>query len=334
MRRSFLKWFALFLVGCLIPFYSIACSVQTPNASGANSGQPLSVGISAWAGFKGHYVATDKNYFGEENLKVAEQNFPSFTDLNTALTAGKVDLGWVGGTDLIQLAQQNPNLRIIMMSDYSDGADAIAGRGITKPEDLRGKKLAREDIPYEMVFVGEYLKKAGLTEKDVEIVPLTAPDGAAAYATGKVDAVATYEPFLSMALKEGKGEVIFSTKGTSIIPNVLATSAQVIQERREEVLAYMRAVGKGVEFADANPEDAAKIVAAKIGVKPEEIPAQLAGIATKNIQQNKDIPFNNDSPMSLLSSMKAAATTLHKLGKTPQLVDVNTLIDSSLIQSL
>ncbi len=114
------------------------------------------------------------------------------------------------------------------------------------------------------------------------------------------------------------------------------SSSQVLQERRSEVLGYMRAVGKGVSFTKSNPQEAYKIIAKDIGVKPEEIPAQLAGIRVMDIEGNKTIPFNANHSLSLVKSLRAATETLKSLGKTrnPNPVDAATLIDDSLIKSL
>lgn len=336
MRRSILRWFALFLVGCLLPVMAVACnSPQTSTSSSAPaSNKPLIVGTSPWAGFQGQYIAAAKDFFSGEGVKVEEQYFQTTSDVNTALAAGKLDLGWIGGTDLITLVAQNPSLKAIMLSDYSNGADGIIARGISKPEDLKGKTFAREDAPFELVFVGEYLKQGGLTEKDLKIVSLSAADSATAFASGKVDAAATYEPFLAKAVKEGKGEVVFTTKDTNIIPNLLAARGEVLEQRREEVLAYMRAVGKGVDLARSNPDEAASIIAQKLGVKPEEIPDQLAGIRTFDIAGNKEQPFNASNPLYLQKSFESAVQILHATGKIPNTIDAASLIDDSLIKSL
>lgn len=335
MRRSILKWFALFLLGCLIPVVAVACnSPQAATPDSDSNSKPLMVGASPWAGFQGQYIAAAKDFFGEENVKVEEQYFQSTSDVNTALAAGKLDLGWIGGTDLITLVAQNPSLKAIMLSDYSNGADGILVRGVSQPADLKGKTLSREDAPYALVFVGEYLKQGGLTEKDVKIVSLSAADSATAFAAGKVDAAATYEPFLTKALKEGKGEIVFTTQDTNIIPNLLAARGEVLEQRREEVLAYMRAIDKGVDLAQSSPDEAAEIVAQKLGITPEEIPAQLAGIKTFDITGNQEQPFNASDPLYLQKSFESAVQILHDTGKISTTVDAASLIDDSLIKSL
>ena len=112
------------------------------------------------------------------------------TELNDSLLSGKLDLAAMVATDLVILTTKVPNIKTIMVTDYSGQVDGIlTSNKITKPEDLRGKKIAREDVPYEVIFLGELLKLGEMTEKNVQIVSMTAEAGAAAFAAGKVDAV-------------------------------------------------------------------------------------------------------------------------------------------------
>lgn len=335
LRRVVLSWFGWFSVGFAISNLSTACSSQQSTGSNsASTKKPLIVGVQPWIGFRGHYVATAKNLFTPEGVTVKEEFFQVATDTNTALAAGKVDLAWIGGPDLLTLVAQAPSLRIIMVSDYSNGADGIIGRNISKPEDMRGKKVAREDAPYAIVFLGEYLKQAGLTEKDLNVIPLSAGDAVAAFVSGKVDAATTYEPWLSKAVQQAKAEKIFTSKDTNIIPIVLATKSEVIESRKDDILKYLRAIDKGIAFADSNPDEAAKICARKLGVTPKEIPAQLAGIEPFNIEGNKTGPFNSNSPLSLKKSLESASQTIYKLKVIPKPVNVANLIDDSLIKAL
>ena len=98
------------------------------------------------------------------------------------------------------LSDTPPGLKFIYASDYSGEVDAIVGRNVAGPADLAGKTLAREEVPYEIVFVDKFLESAGLSKDDVNVVPLTAADGSVALVAENLDAVATYEPFVSNAI--------------------------------------------------------------------------------------------------------------------------------------
>jgi NitT/TauT family transport system substrate-binding protein len=292
------------------------------------------VGLIPWVGYGAHYIASAKGFFTAEGLTVEDAMFQTVSDENTAILSGKADMALVSGLDLIGISTQSTDVKAIMMTDFSDGADGVVARGINQLADLRGARIAREDAPYHHVFVNALLKKAGLTEQDVELVTMAAPDAATAFVAGQIDVAATYEPFLSKAMQEGKGKVIFTTKGTSTIPNLVSARSSVIADRKDEVLGYMRAFNKGATLLKNRDQEALEIVAKVIGVTAAEVAEQLKNDRVMDIEESKTIAFNDKHEFSLVSSLKNAAEVLHKLEKTPALVDANAIIDGSLLKLL
>lgn len=80
--------------------------------------------------------------------------------------------------------------------------------GIARIEDLRGKRVAvtRGTDPH--IFLLRALASAGLTEKDIEIVPLQHPDGKTALDRAQVDAWAGLDPYMAQ-LEVDKGFKLF-----------------------------------------------------------------------------------------------------------------------------
>lgn len=321
-----LKFLCIFTISLLV-----ACSSHQATAPITKT---LNIGSSPWPGFAAHYVATAKDFFKAEGIDVKETYFSVGADVNTALLAGRIDLALTGIPDLITTASREPSLRLMMLSDYSNGADGILGHNITKPEDLKGKKVARENQFLELLFLRKYLEKGGLTEKDITIIETTAADAAAAFVGKKVDVAVTYEPWLTKAAKAGEGEIIFTSKNTNIIPGGLVTREKVIQEQRNENIAYMRAIDKAVKFTRENPEETAKIVGKKLGIPPEEVPNQLNGVKMFNIEENKTMVFNPKHPMNVFDSLKFATKVAQELKVISTPVDPDTLYDDSILKDL
>jgi sulfonate transport system substrate-binding protein len=80
--------------------------------------------------------------------------------------------------------------------------------GITRLEDLRGKRVAvtRGTDPH--IFLLRSLASVGLSEKDIQIVPLQHPDGKVALERGQVDAWAGLDPYMAQ-LEVDKGFKLF-----------------------------------------------------------------------------------------------------------------------------
>ena len=306
----------------------IACNTQQTSAPPS---QPLVVASSPWPGFVGHYIAVAKDFYTSEGITVEDRYFQVATDANTALMSGKADLGWTGVPDMLTLTDRQPSLKLIMLSDYSDGADGILARGISKPEDLRGKQIAWEGLPLQAVLLKKYLQSGGLSDKDVKLLTIPAAEAASAFAAHKVDVAVTYEPWLTKASKAGQGQIIFSSKDTNLIADGLAAQASVIASRRSDILAYLRAVDKGFQFAKSHPQEAATLIAQKLGVSAEEVPALLATVRLFGVQENQTVVFNPSDRLNVIDSIKFAAVTVQETGSAPKSLDPATLYDDSLI---
>ena len=334
MFNRSIKLIAFALVALL---WIVACSPQAGNNNAAtNSAQPqtLTVGTNPWSGYSGHHVAVKKDFYTQAGLKIQDILFQSNTEEITAFLSGKVDLAWLTAGDAIQMAGKDPALKIIFVCDYSNGSDGIIGRGIKAPADLKGKTLAREDVLFEKVLLRAYLEKGGLTEKDLNIKDLPAPDAATAFSAKRVDAAVTYEPFLAKAAKEGGGEVIFSTKGTNLIADVLIARPSLIANRRADLLSFLKAANRGIKLLKAGDADAIAAAAGRLGIKPEELREQLAGITLFDIEGNKTIGFNPENPNNAIKSFELVAKAAYDFKVDPQPLDVKTLYDDSLVKSL
>jgi NitT/TauT family transport system substrate-binding protein len=321
----------------------VACNGQqattpsTPDASTSPTTsvtKPLVVGVPLWPGFGSQYVAHELNLFKDAGLDVKEVFFPVQSDSNTALLAGKVDLVLTGVPDLITMATKDPSLRLIMLCDYSDGSDGILGRNIAKPEDLKGKSVAREELLIEILLLRRYLEKGGLTENDIKVLSMPAADAATAFASKQVDVAVTWEPYLSKAAKEGNGEIIFTTKDTNIIPDGFVTRASVIQERKADLETYLKTIDQAVTMINNRDEKAVAIIAKRLGVTPAEAIPQMDGVRYLGLQDNKAIATDAKERNNMFDSLTFAAKTAKDIKLTPSLVDATTLYDDSIVKEL
>lgn len=341
-RRTIIKSSALFGLGalgasvfssCVQPNNNSSTSTNTATSKGL---KPLRVGLVPWLGWEGLYIADLKKFYAAEGIEVEQTMFKSPTEVNDALLAGKLDLAAAVGADLFSLTTKVPNIKVVMVTDYSGELDGILSNNkILKPEDLKGKKIAREDVPFEVVFLGEFLKRGGLTEKDVQIVSLSGEEGAKAFMASKVDAVVTYDPFITKSLKARKdAKQLFSPKGTSIIANSILVHGKVIEERRNDMLAYLRAIDKASKWVKANQAEANNLTAKWLELSVAELVVQRPKIYTLDITENKIVAFNASNPLNLESSLRSASKILLDGGRIKTMVDAATLIDGSLIKSL
>jgi hypothetical protein len=137
----------------------------------------------------------------------------------------------------------------IFQMDKSYGADGMAVRNnIGRIADLKGKTVAASapgTAPY--FTLAWFLKKNGLSVKDVSVVNLEPGPAAQAFVAGQNDAAMTYEPYLSTVRANPQaGKIIATTLDYPMImdtfgctPKFLADNpkaARAHQERSEEEL--------------------------------------------------------------------------------------------------
>ncbi len=335
-RRTVIKSSALMALGALSAAVLSSCDRSTQTAKdGSGGGAPLKIALVPWMGWQQTHIAEVKDLFAAEGIEVEQVVFQTVSEANTAMLSNKVDLLWAVAADLVVLSEKTPDLKFILASDYSGDVDAILGRGIASAEDAKGKKFAREDVPYEVVFMGKYLESIGLTEADVDILPLTVPDGTASLIAGNVDAVAAYEPFITTALKESDDvEILFSAKGTNIIANGLMGRAGLLEERREDVLAYIRALNKAADFAKDSPDEAHAITGKWVGLEADEVADLMTKIDLMDLEANKTIAFDPSNELNIANSTDSAAPILIDAGKVETAKPGASFVDASFVEAL
>lgn len=294
----------------------------------------LSVGITPWPGYAGHYVAMAKGFFEAEGIEVKETFFQDGGAGLTAFLAKQVEVSWLTSADVIQGATQEPSIKIIKLADYSNGADGILGRNVSQPEDLEGKRVAREDLLFVNIVLLSYLEQGGLGLADVDLIDTPSGTAAAAFTSNQVDAAVTYEPYLSQAAQDSDGEIIFSTAGTNLIADVIASREAVIENKREVLLAYLRAVDRGVQLINAGDEEALAIVGTQLGVSAEEAKQQIDSLKVFELSEDKQVAFNPENPNSLIQNLEFTAKVATDLGLIDSPVEITSLYDDALIQSL
>lgn len=130
------------------------------------------------------------------------------------------------------------------------------------------------------------LERAGLTYRDIKIVPLEIDEHYRAFIKNKVDAVVTFEPVKSKLLRRG-GRIIFDS---SQIPNeivdVLVVEEVYIKKYPDVVQEVVKGWFKALKFWEGNPDKAITVMAKREGLTPEQLKNAFNGIKIPDIKEN------------------------------------------------
>ncbi len=235
----------------------------------------------------------DGTYEKVTGAKINWQKFDGGADVIAAIASGSLDIGYVGSSPLAAAASRELPIETIFVVGLISEAEALAVKGIEKPEDLAGKKIATPFVSTAHYSLLTALKHWNVDPKSVEILNLRPPEIAAAWERGDLDGAYVWDPALAELKKSGK---------------VLATSADVAdwggptfdawivskkfaEEHPDVVTAFVKVTGEATAAYRANPDawNAASPEAEKIarltGAKQDEVPTLLKGYIFPTLEE-------------------------------------------------
>lgn len=245
------------------------------------SAAPLKVAYSDWPGWTAFAIAEEKGWFKEAGVEV-ELLWFEYGPSMEAFAAGKVDAVMVTNGDALVTGATGAKNVMILVTDYSNGNDMVVAKpGIESIKELKGKKVAVEVGFVDHLLLLNGLKKAGLSEADIEIVPTPTNQAPQVLASGQVDAVAAWQPNSGAALKAlpGSKAVYTSADEPGLIYDMVTVSPQSLAQRRADWVKFAKVWNKIVFFLN-NPEtkdEGIKIMAARAGVSPADYAAFMSG---------------------------------------------------------
>ncbi len=333
--RTLVSLSAVFLFSL---FVTVSCTAQQNSTSSTGSSSttaPIQMGFSAWPGWIPWQVAQEEKLFAANKVQVDLKWFDGYLDSINALTAGQLDANTQTLNDTISSVAAGADQVIVLVNDNSTGNDKIIVReGINNIADLKGKKVAAEEGTVDHFLLLQGLRKAGLTQADIDFQPLETGAAAAAFASGQVDAVGVFAPFTTQALKRVGSKELFSSKDfPGAIPDHLVVSRQMIEQRSPDVQALVNTWFATLDFIAANPEKAYQTMAQRAGVSVEEYKQYDAGTRIFTIEDN----LKAFSPGKDMTSLSFAASEISnflvgaKLAK--QAPDLSKMFDDRFVKA-
>jgi NitT/TauT family transport system substrate-binding protein len=292
--------------------------------------KPYKVGYNAWIGSIAFFVAEQKGFFKDEGLDVQKKSFSSPGDGLKPLLSGDLDAVLSTADSVLTVVDKAPGqLKIVYLTDTSAGADAIvAKKGINGVKELKGKKVAATLGQCNQLLLDKALEKAGLTEKDIQLVNMNPDDAGAAFAAGQLDAAVTWEPWITKVSGEKTGHVIFSSKETpNLILDVLAVNTKAAAKKTAETRAFLRGLNRGYDYVLAHPDEAAALAGKALEQKADEVKPMLDKVNLYSKSKNLEVLAG---PAAEASKQIAKFFKDHQVNDT--LVDTTTLFDASYLK--
>ena len=304
----------------------VAALVVTPAAA---QGTKVTIGISGWTGFAPITLAKEAGIYAKNGLDVTIKKIPQASrhlaiasgDVQCAATTVETWIVWnangVATTELFQL-------------DKSYGADGMVVRNsVGSIKDVKGKTVAASapgTAPY--FTLAWFLKKNGLTVKDVSVVNMEPGPAAQAFLAGQNDAAMTYEPYLSAVRdKPDAGKIIATTLDYPMVMDTFGCTPKFIADNEAAVKGLVKSYFDALDMIKADQAKAYGIMGTDVKQTAEQFGNSAKYLRWQDKEANKKF-----FAAEFQSFSKEAADLLLELGIIKSVPDLSKIVDTRFLQ--
>ncbi len=330
-------------------------------AGGAATGtqglnRALRVGINTWAGHAPGIVANGGLKPGSPSSLYKKKygldvEFVLLEDPSAKLAAfikGDIDVMWDTvdsfAREASELKEKGLKARAIIQEDWSRGGDGIVSlKTIKSVEDLKGKKIASTKYTPSHWLLLFLLSQSGLSPQDraeIEkniVFTAEAPQAAAMFKAGRVDAAVTWEPDLSgaVAAREGDAHVLVSTTAaTNVIADTLVARQQIVDEAPGAIQGFVAGWFDAISVMQEDPQSTNQLIADALKLTTDDVSGMLSGLKLTSYADNA-LFFGLAGPKSYFDSLFNGAFVIwRKKGVVNTVVDAPDFRDSRFVAAL
>jgi NitT/TauT family transport system substrate-binding protein len=267
-----------------------------------------------WIAFGRHapyYTALEKGFYANKNLNVSiAQGNGTMQGLRT-LIAGKAQFVFQDiGVMMAVRAKEGAKIRALacMYQKSPHTVFFIEGKGISKPKDLEGKKIAFSPGDSPKLMFPAFAKANGIDESKVNWLSVDPNSKNAVLLNHSVDGMITYLftlPVLQKAAQNNEkvGTLVYSDYGADFYSNGLGAMDDFIKQKPDVTRNFVQATMEGVKYTLAHPEEAVQMLKKHQPQLDEKTAVQEIAIIRKLI--NAD---NAKGPLGSIDKAKMQAT--------------------------
>ncbi len=280
-------------------------------------------------------MAKHKGFFKAEGLDIKVAFFGSGAEATSAMAAGKLQIGTFG--DFPTIAMISAKLPVKMLTataEISGTQQVVVRKGITKPADLKGKKIGLLVGSSSESFLSSMLRHYKVPLKSVEFINMRPPEQVAALARGDIDGLTVWQPYLLRAKNRAGGHALVSAL-RSYIPgmegpvsfyaaySVLVVRDEFLGKNPSSIKAVLRALHKAETYINANKDDTAKSMEKNMRAAAKDLRVFL----DENV-------YNMGLDAKFVKTLNKTVQFMHSVGKVKSKAKVEDYIAASSMKSL
>src|SRR5262245_41285236 len=298
---------------------------------GPASAQPakVTIGISGWTGFAPLTLAREAGIFKANGLDVSLKKIPQ-KDRHLAIASGDIQCAATTVETWIVWNANGVATKQIFQLDKSYGADGLAVRNtIASIKELKGKTIAASapgTAPY--FTLAWFLKRNGLTIKDVTVVNLEPGPAAQAFIAGQNDAAMTYEPYLSQVrAAPDKGKIIATTLDYPMVMDTFGCTPKFLADNPKAAKALTDSYFEAIDRIAQDPAKSHEVMGADVRQSGEQFANSAKYLRWQDRAANAKF-FGGE----IQAFSKEAADLLLELGIIKSVPKIEDIIDTSFLK--
>ncbi len=273
--------------------------------------RPLRVGLTMWPPYEVPLLARSLGRLNPAQVDIVD--YPSLVEALRGYRNGVIDSVALPTTYAVELLANSASDRVALVIDVSHGGDAVvATASIKGVRELKGRRVGIESGTLGRWVLTRALQTAGLSMADVMLVSVDVSGHEAAFGSGAVDAVVTYEPMRSRLVARGGRDIFNSSQMPGEIVDVLLVTESAVAQRKAALRHLSAAWFDAVDYLRSRPDDAASRVAPREGLTPAGYLLALQG--TKLLGRMENADWLSGQPPRLDAHIRSLAEAMARAG--------------------
>jgi NitT/TauT family transport system substrate-binding protein len=231
--------------------------------------EPITVAVARQPLSAPVYVAQEQGLFEQEGLEVTLQTYEAGKDALEAVLNGQHLFCTVAETPVMFAALHGEPLALLAtLAEAKNYVKIVArkDRGIAGPPDLRGKTIGVRAQTSSEYFLYAYLIFNRIAPEDVQRVDVKLEAMAEALAEGQLDAVVSWEPYLTAQQQRlGDKALVLTNEYILSLQWNIVTRQEFANGHPDTVQRFLRALIKASDYLNTHPQEARAIVARYLG---------------------------------------------------------------------
>ena len=212
----------------------------------------------------------------------------------TAILAGEVDIGIIGGFAPIRAVLSGAKNLVIIGQSKTYMVGAIVGKQeIANVQDLKGKRLGIDRIGSNPdMYTQASLARFQIDPlRDLSYIQMgSTSQGIPALKSGAIDAFTTSSPYDLFAQRLGYKVILDITElKIPFAATVLISTRSTVARKQAEIGKFMRAYAEAVQYYLTNPEGASKIVQKYTKVEDKEVISHAMAAEAKAMEKTLQV---------------------------------------------